>query len=473
MQDRHHGTLVLALGWLAACFTAVALGQALRLSPAEAAYAWPLPHPAVWLPGLLMPVALVWTGVTVLVLVLGAVRARALGLQQPWARLLLVQPLLLAFIWLVWPANGRQPWSGVAPEALLLAAAGIVVLMYLVWRRGRLVLGARPRPREFVRDGVILAIILTVGLTRDGDFSWQALISSAVLYPLFALVQMTVMLVMPAADLRRCGLSPRSIALACAVVFGLLHWPNPLLAVVTAAAMFLWAEDHLRGRGLISLALGMGLLGAAFSQALPDTWTAHMRVGPGYIRHAVREDLTANRLWFAPGHGDWDAHPPLPAEFLGALYPGVVGRPLEPQELEVWQKALDRARRRTVIWQFLTSPEYAREQRLGPPPTAEELPPDQWQHWRRIIATLDGDPYWQAHGENWPGYLAGLYEDLLGRKATTGEIAAWTPRLNLEQRHRIVDVLLNHAFQWRSKAPETLSFRALVAPPVPILIARF
>ncbi len=473
MQDRHHGPLLLALGWLAACIAAVAIGQALRLGPAEAAYAWPLPHPLGWLTRVLLPLALGCCGIAVVLLTVAAAHARALRVQKPWARLLLIQPLLLAFIWLVWPANGRQPWSGAAPEVLLLAALGIASCMYLVWKRGRKALGAAPRPREFLRDGAFLVIILAAGLLGGGKISLQALISAAVLYPLFALVQLSVMLILPATDLRRCGSSPRLTALSCALVFGLLHWPNLLLAAATAVAMFFWAQDRLAGRGLISLALGMGLLGAAFSQALPDPWTAHMRVGPGYIRQTVREDLAAGNLWFLPGNPDWNANPPLPAEFLGTLYPGVIGRPIRQQEMALWLESVDRARRRTVIWQFATSDEYARTQRLGPPPVAAEMPADARQRWHRDITILDSDTYWKAHGGSWPGYLAGLYEDMLGRKGSSEEIAAWTPRLNLVQRRRIAEVMLNHAQAWREKPPATLPYMRLVAPQVPILVAQY
>ncbi len=473
MQERSHNARILAAGWLAACVGAVALGQALRLGPAETAYAWPLPGPADWLPSLLMPLALVLVALTAVLLLLGAAFARAHGLQKPWARLLLIHPLLLAFIWLVWPATGRQVWTGIGSITLLMAAAGMAVVMVLGLRRGMAVFGPRPRWRDFRRDIIFLAIIVGIGLAAGQTVSGGTLLSAAILYPLFALVQMTVMLVLPAGDLRRCGLSRGWIAVSCAFVFGLLHWPNPVVAGASAVAMFFWTRDRLDGRGLVSLALGMGLLGAGFSQMLPDPWTAHMRVGPGYVRRVAREDLAAGRLWFIAGNPDWAHHAPLPADFLQTLYPGVIGRPLNGPELAVWKTALDRARRKTVIWQFLTCTEYAHQPHLGPPPLPTQMDQVTRKHWHQVVDTLESQTYWDNHGGNWPEYLAGLYEDILGRKASPQEIATWTPRLNLIQRRQILEVLLGHAFQWRDRGPTMIQTSRLVAPQVPLLVDKY
>ncbi len=473
MHNPHHKATLLAAGWLALCVAAVALGQALRLGPAEAAYAWPLGGAAAWLPAVLFPAALAWSGAAAVLLLVGAAWAGASGTRAAWARLLLIQPLLLAFIWLVWPADGRQPWAGVGAEVLMLAAVGLAAGTWWGWRHGHAAFGPAPRPRDFIRDGLFLVVILAAGHLGGQGLSAASLTPALVTYPLFAMIQLLVFLVLPAGDLRRCGASDRTIALSCGLVFGLVHWPNPLLAAATGVAMAFWIRDRLRGRGLVSLAVGMGILGAVFSQGLPDSWTGHMRAGPGYIRQLAREDLAAGRLWFTPGNPDWDANPPLPAEFLGTLYPGVVGRPITAQELALWEKTLDRARRRTLIWQFLTSAEYTARQIQGPPPDPAGKDTDTLLRWKRIITLLDSDEYWQGHGGTWQGYLAGLYGDLLGRKPSPEEAAAWTPRLNAVQRREIVGVLLDNALQWRDRPPRTLSFRRLVAPQVPVLVTKY
>ncbi len=51
--------------------------------------------------------------------------------------------------------------------------------------------------------------------------------------------------------------------------------------------MTIWSRQYLQGRSLIQLALVMGLAATTFSQYLPDTTTAHMRVGPGFVRTAA------------------------------------------------------------------------------------------------------------------------------------------------------------------------------------------
>ncbi len=470
MQVQRHSAKILASGWLIACTAAVTLGEALRLGPAEAAYAWPLLGPASWVPRLLLPLAMVMLALTVILLLLGSAFARAHHLQKPWARLLIVHPLLLAFIWLVWPASGRQPWTGVSSLPLLLAAAGIATAMVLGRRGGFHLLGPWPHWTEFRRDGIFLLIIGGAGLLAGHPVVGSKLISAMVLYPLFALVQLTVMLIMPAHDLRRCGLSTRGTAISCALVFGLLHWPNPLVTAATAVAMFFWTQDRIKGRSLISLALSMGLLGAAFSQMLPDLWTAHLRIGPGYVRRLVREDIAAGNLWFATNHNDWSETPPRLTEFLTAIYPGIVGRDLQSQELGVWEKALDRSRRKTIIWQFLTSVEYDKKRLLGPRPLPGEMSPDVQLHWQGIIEKLDSQSYWEEHGAHWGGYITGIYQDLLGRTPSTTELAAWSDHLSLIQQRQILEVLLGHAFQWRDHPPQVITPGKLIAPQAPILV---
>ncbi|NCQ35718.1 hypothetical protein GW813_11765 [bacterium] len=360
-----------------------------------------------------------------------------------------------------------------APETLMLAGLGVAAATWLGLRRGHLSFGPAPRPGEFIRDGVFLILILVGGYLKGPGLRGSALVPALVSYPLFAVAQLLVMMILPATDLVRCGVSRRVTILACGMVFGALHWPNPVLVVATSVAMAFWTWDRLNGRGLISLALGMGLLGAVFSQTLPDTWTEHMRVGPGLIRQVAREDLAVGRLWFTPGTPEWNAHPPLPAEFLGTIYPGVVGRPIGPEEFDLWQSSLDRARRRTVIWQFISGAEYAGKQLHGPAPAPVGEAEEHALFWRKLIDRLDSPDYWEAHGGNWDGFLTGLYADLLGRRPALPELAAWSPRLHLIQRRQIAEVLLRHSLQWRDQPPQTLSMRSLVAPQIPLLVARF
>ena len=76
------------------------------------------------------------------------------------------------------------------------------------------------------------------------------------------------------------GYSTRVIAISCALVFSLLHWPNPLLMAITGFAMLIWARQFLRGRSILALALVMGIAATGARFMLPQAWTGEMRIGP-------------------------------------------------------------------------------------------------------------------------------------------------------------------------------------------------
>jgi len=71
-------------------------------------------------------------------------------------------------------------------------------------------------------------------------------------------------------------------ALLAGVLFGALHWPNPVLVPLTlvggAAMSWLFARE----RNILPLALGQAILGALVWWAFPIAWHHSMRVGPGY-----------------------------------------------------------------------------------------------------------------------------------------------------------------------------------------------
>ncbi|MBU2500548.1 hypothetical protein KJ682_04370 [bacterium] len=462
---------LLGWGWLAACLGALSWAQAVALGPAERAYAWPLSAPVPAVAGSLASWAAVWSAIAAILLWQGSAWARARGVAAPWARLLLVHPLLLAGIWLVWPASGL---AGLGPGGLAilsLVVGGLAAHLVREWRRGRLDFGPRPGIADFARDAVLLAVLLAGGLIVGGDSDGRSLLQGVLLYPLYALVQLTVFLALPAGDLRRLGAGPASIRIMCAVVFALAHWPNPLVTGLTLIAMVFWAGDFLRGRGLVSIAVSMGVLATVLGQAYPDAWTDHLRVGPGYVRGAAREDLARGDLWFAPANSAWEEEDPRPLPFLQALYPGVVGRPLGPDEERAWTAALDRARRRNILWQFMIGQEYRDEPRLGPPPHPDGRAPGDRRHWRPIVARMSADPYWESAGGTWDGFLTAVYRDFLGRSPAPAELAAWPSGLNLIQRRQVAEVLLGNAGRW-AHATADPGAAALVAPPVPILQVR-
>jgi membrane protease YdiL (CAAX protease family) len=74
----------------------------------------------------------------------------------------------------------------------------------------------------------------------------------------------------------------RSVLLV-ALVFGLLHLPNPLLAVATFAGGLIWAHVYQRAPNLIALAMSHGLMSMLLACSLPASLTNSLRVGIKYF----------------------------------------------------------------------------------------------------------------------------------------------------------------------------------------------
>ena len=82
--------------------------------------------------------------------------------------------------------------------------------------------------------------------------------------------------------------NPATASLLAAVIFGLLHWPNPVLVPLTffggLAMSWLFATQ----RNILPLSLGQAILGALVWWAFPVSWHHSMRVGPGYTEFRVK-----------------------------------------------------------------------------------------------------------------------------------------------------------------------------------------
>jgi len=75
---------------------------------------------------------------------------------------------------------------------------------------------------------------------------------------------------------------PWRAALLAGLVFGALHWPNPVLVPLTLVGGVAMAWLFARERNILPLALGQAVLGALVWWAFPLAWHHSMRVGPGY-----------------------------------------------------------------------------------------------------------------------------------------------------------------------------------------------
>jgi len=467
------GTAALVAVVLASA-AALALAMSLRLAPGE----WPAAWPTAGGPG--QRTGRLLAGGLLLAAVAAAGLAASPAPDRRWRRHLLAAmcwpAVPLAAAWLALPAAGpptlRTLWL---LPALVLAA-------WLLGRRGRGWLGgaataASAGARRGLLEGrlwrwahpVVLVAGAAAGLAAGGFGDTRALLLSAVLYPLYALVQLALALAIPWPWLRR--LAPgRGVAagaaagVTAAAVFALVHWPNPVVMVLTAGGMLVWAHEYARGRPLWHLALSMGLLATVAAQGLPDAWTEHMRTGPG----AVRQRAVAALATAAAARTDH-----LPAgrsralALLAELYPATVGRHATQAELARWWRSLQPCRRAVLAWRFFISEEYRRKS--GGPAGEAPLPGD--VHWTDLPAPWPGrigafaaspaaaDP--DGDADAWTTHLHRLYREILRREPAPAELAAWSPALSPRQQQRLVEVLLERRGSLARTPFDTLGCRGM------------
>jgi len=79
-----------------------------------------------------------------------------------------------------------------------------------------------------------------------------------------------------------------SAALVAGLLFGALHWPNPVLVPVTFVGGMAMAWLFGNNRNIVPLAIGQAVLGSLIWWAFPLAWHHSMRVGPGYWTYVVR-----------------------------------------------------------------------------------------------------------------------------------------------------------------------------------------
>jgi len=69
---------------------------------------------------------------------------------------------------------------------------------------------------------------------------------------------------------------------AAGTIFGILHWPNPVLVPLTLLGGTAMAWMFSRERNILPLAVGQALLGSLVWWAFPVAWHHMLRVGPGF-----------------------------------------------------------------------------------------------------------------------------------------------------------------------------------------------
>ena len=73
-----------------------------------------------------------------------------------------------------------------------------------------------------------------------------------------------------------------------ALLFSLVHIPNPVLVPATFLGGILFVETFRRWRNIYPIAIAHAMFGLTLAITVPDHWLHHMRVGLGFLRFKVR-----------------------------------------------------------------------------------------------------------------------------------------------------------------------------------------
>ncbi len=272
-------------GWLC-------LLSRLRYSGPGAPLAWPINIPWPWWP---VVTAALFAGAA-LAAWRGRRTLRDRSARRAWLELWALLTIALGYEWAILGAFAFRPW-----DIAFLAGFAVVLVVLLIREPGS--------PREMglglanflpaikwlaVPTLLVVAACFLIGGLAGAELDGRKLVVSLLTYPLYALVQLTVLLVLVAGRLQRTGARRGEVIVVTSAVFALVHWPNGVVMLGCFLMGLLWVSVYLRRPNLLAAALSMGLAATAFARALPVTWTQNMRTGPIYVERGL----------------EWKQHPP-------------------------------------------------------------------------------------------------------------------------------------------------------------------
>jgi membrane protease YdiL (CAAX protease family) len=189
--------------------------------------------------------------------------------------------------WMVMPFAGNSKLVAAVPVGL---AFTLMLLSHHARREPAREIGWRfdnfgGAARLLVLPMLVVAIVLVgIGLmTRSLRFDRQQVLEWAVWLPLWGLMQQYVLqgFINRRAQILY-GRGSKSVLLV-ALIFALLHLPNPWLSVATFAGGLVWAYVYQRAPNLIALALSHALMSMLLALSLPPATINSLRVGIKYF----------------------------------------------------------------------------------------------------------------------------------------------------------------------------------------------
>lgn len=187
---------------------------------------------------------------------------------------------VLVYVWVVEPKTGRS--AVFVPAAALIILTTWHDLRYREWGFSWRAL-APGLWRALAVTFVAALLILTAGAAVGTLHDRRDFLGSLAPLVLWGGAQQWVLQTLVLREAQRASSRARGTVIA-AVLFGVIHLPNPLLAPVTAAAALVWCRLYDRYPNIIPLALSHGLGTLALRYAFDEAILGRLRIGAAYLR---------------------------------------------------------------------------------------------------------------------------------------------------------------------------------------------
>jgi membrane protease YdiL (CAAX protease family) len=193
---------------------------------------------------------------------------------------------ILTFIWWLQPLDSAPVTFGFYIFIVLFCAASNLRHRDSAARLGfRIDTFAAAVKSVAVPTVVAIAAFLLAGWIFDSTrhTTTRRVLLNVVAYSGWGLVQQYGLQAIVLLRLQDAGIHHRAVRTA-AILFALMHVPNPGLMALTLAGGLIWCRSFERHPNLFALAISHALTAVAASLTLPSWFISGLHVGPGYFR---------------------------------------------------------------------------------------------------------------------------------------------------------------------------------------------